>query len=42
MTAHPLVLAEMARLGWPVRPDWLPVQQSYDDILSSLWARNPP
>ncbi len=41
VTAHPLVLAEMARLGWPVRPDWYRYTRSYDDILSSLWAAEP-
>ncbi len=41
VTPHPAVLAEMARLGWPVNPDWYRYTRSYDDILSSLWAAEP-
>lgn len=37
----PVLLATMARLGWPVEPDHFRFNRSYNELLSSLWAAEP-
>jgi hypothetical protein len=41
ITPQAAVLAELARLGWPVTPDWYQYSRSYDEMLRSLWAAEP-
>lgn len=37
----PVLLETMARLGWPIGPDYFHFRRSYDELLGSLWAAEP-